>query len=216
MALASCDSSVEDDGFYVYSQVYDFKNGSQGWKGDFADYPVDDSLNYELTVAYKELPTKQGGEKFLMLSGKNDCKDLFMFIKKKIRNLNANSEYAISYEVGTASNSTFSFSNTGNEGVYLKVGAYTNEPVKLIQDGFFRMNLDKGNHGTRGGDMLIIGTIESSNENDYSLETSNNIALFKAHTNQYGELWLIVGADSAVSGVNSVFFTKISLVLTPC
>jgi hypothetical protein len=78
------------------------------------------------------------------------------------------------------------------------------------------MNLDKGNHGTLGGYMIIIGTIESSNENDYSLETSNNIALFKAHTNQYGELWLIVGADSAVSGVNSVFFTKISLVLTPC
>lgn len=215
IVLTGCESSPVNDGFYVYSEVYDFKNGSHGWKGDFADYPVGDSLNYALAVSYTELPTNQGGEKFLLLSGKNDCKDLFMFIKKKIRNLSANAEYTISYEVGTASNSTLGYSNTGSEGVYLKVGAYANEPVKTIQDGFYRMNLDKGNHNTRGNDMVIIGTLGSSVESDYSIENSNNIALFKARTNQFGELWLIVGADSGLSGVNSVFFTKVSLVLTP-
>jgi hypothetical protein len=138
-----------------------------------------------------------------------------MFIKKKIRNLNANSEYTISYEVSTASNSTSSHSGAGSDGVHLKVGAYATEPLKIMLDGFYRMNLDKGNQGTRGSDMVTIGTLESSVESDYSLETSNNIALFKARTNKYGELWLIVGADSGVSGINSVFFTKISLVLTP-
>ena len=215
IAFASCEPSPEDDGFYVYSEVYDFKNGSNGWKGDFADYPEHDSLNYALTVAYAALPTNPEGEKFLMLSGKNDCKDLFMFIKKKIRNLSANAEYTISYEVGAASNAKYGYSNTGSEGIYLKVGAYASEPVKIIQDGFYRMNLDKGNHNTRGNDMVIIGTLGSLNQNDYSIETINNISLFKARTNQYGELWLIIGADSGLSGINSVYFTRISLVLTP-
>lgn len=214
-----CESSIENDGFYVTSTVYDFRNGSYDWEGDFADYPVEDSIKYALKFDYTDLPSSLGTGKSLMLSGNNQSDDLFMFIKKNLSGLRPNTEYSISFEIKFATNvgtGTIGAGGSPGESVYLKAGAYSEEPEKIALDGYYMMNLDKGNQSSRGDDMIVIGTISSSyaNDFDYVLETRNNITSFKARTNHNGELWIIVGTDSGFEGTTTIYYTQISLVLT--
>jgi len=217
--LLSCEVSPENDGFYVFSQVYDFKNGTYQWQGDFADYPVEDSTFYELKFDHADLPANLGSGKSLMLSGNNHSDDLFMFLKKKITNLSPNTEYAVSFEVKFATNAAKNSVGAGGspgESVFLKAGAFHEEPVKVAKDGYYTMNLDKGNQSSRGEDMVVIGTIASSYTDgmNYALETLNNITSFEARSNQNGELWVIIGTDSGFEGTSTIYYTEVSLVLT--
>ncbi len=217
--IVGCDTPIADDGFYVVSKVYDFRSDSYAWEGDFSDYPVGDSAKYSLAFGYAELPSNLGSGKGLMLTGNNLSDDLFMFIKKNLSDLRPNTEYSISFEVKFATNvgtGAIGAGGSPGESVYLKAGAYTEEPDKIALDGYYTMNLDKGNQSSRGDDMIVIGTISSANANDfdYVLETRNNITSFKARTNQNGELWIIVGTDSGFEGTTTIYYTQISLVLT--
>lgn len=214
-----CEPSIESDGFYVFSTVYDFKNESYGWEGDFADYPIEDSIKYALKFDYTELPANLGTGKALMLSGNNQSDDLFMFLKKKLTGLRPNTEYSISFEVEFATNvgtGTIGVGGSPGESVYLKAGAHAEEPKKIALDGYYVMNIDKGNQSSRGEDMIVIGTISSTYANDYNyvLETRNNITVFTARTNQKGELWLIVGTDSGFEGTTTIYYSHITIVLS--
>lgn len=219
LTMCGCETLSENDGFYVFSEVYDFKNDSYEWYGDFADYPVDDSIAYELTFAYTNLPANLGSGKALLLSGNNHSDDLFMFLKKKISGLSPNTEYAASFEVKFATNAARNSVGIGEspgESVFLKAGSFNEEPRKVNHDGYYTMNLDKGNQSTRGENMVVIGTISSASTNGvyYALETRNNITSFVARTNQNGDLWIIVGTDSGFEGTSAIYYTEISLVLT--
>lgn len=214
-----CESSLENNGFYVTSTVYDFRNDSYDWRGDFADYPVHDSIKYALKFDHTELPSNLGTGKSLVLSGNNQSDDLFMFLKKKLTGLRPNTEYSVSFEVKFATNvGTGSVGAGGSpeESVYLKAGAHAQEPEKIALNDYYVMNLDKGNQSSRGEDMIVIGTISSTYANDfnYVLESRNNITPFTARTNQNGELWIIVGTDSGFEGVTTIYYTQISVVLS--
>ncbi|HEX5170298.1 MAG TPA: hypothetical protein VFW11_14070 [Cyclobacteriaceae bacterium] len=217
--LTSCETSVENDGFYVFSRVYDFSIDSYDWRGDFTEYPVGDSVAYELKFDYAEPPSNLGSGKTLILTGNNHSDDLFMFLKKRLTELSPNTEYSISFEIKFATNVSAGLVGIGGspgESVYLKVGANAEEPTKVASDGFYILNLDKGNQSSRGDDMIIIGTVSSNNayDSNYAIETRNNITSFKARTNQDGELWIIVGTDSGFEGQTTIYYTRISLVLT--
>jgi hypothetical protein len=105
VVLFGCEPSGQEDGFYVFSEVFNFNEGTQGWEGDFADYPVDDSIFYELNYSHANLPANLGFGKALLLSGNNHSDDLFMFLKKKITGLAPNADYNASFEVKFATNS---------------------------------------------------------------------------------------------------------------
>jgi hypothetical protein len=155
-----------------------------------------------------------------MLSGNNHSDDLFMFVKKKITELKPGTEYTISFNVEFATNISAGLLGTGGspgESVFLKAGAYHEEPDKRALNGYYAMNLDKGNQSTRGDNMIVIGTISSHNVYDanyYTVETRNNITAFTARSNQNGELWIIVGTDSGFEGVTTLYYTQITLVLS--
>lgn len=219
VVLLGCEPSVEDDGFYVFSEVFNFNEGSQGWQGDFADYPVDDSIFYELTYQYANLPTNLGVGKALLLSGNNHSDDLFMFLKKKITGLSPNAEYNASFEVKFATNAAKNSVGAGgspSESVFLKAGSSVHEPLKVNEDGYYRMNLDKGNQSTRGENSIVMGTIGSAytDGSNYALETMTNLTSLRAHTNQDGDLWILIGTDSGFEGTTTIYFTEISLILT--
>jgi len=218
-AISSCQTSPENDGFYIFSEVYDFKSDSYGWYGDFADYPVNDSIAYELKFEHTNLPTNLGSGKALLLSGNNHSDDLFMFLKKKISGLSPNTEYATSFEVKFATNAAKNSVGIGGspgESVFLKAGSFNEEPRKVNLEGYYTMNLDKGNQSTRGENMVVIGTISfaSTDGVSYALETRNNLSSLIARTNQNGDLWIIVGTDSGFEGTGAIYYTEISLVLT--
>jgi hypothetical protein len=85
----------------------DFTAGTDGWLGDFADYPTDPTQipKYQLEFTHAFLPdplnTSDGA---LKQSGINRSDDLFMFIKKKITGLEPGRNYTVDLKVDFASN----------------------------------------------------------------------------------------------------------------
>lgn len=210
-----------DEKFSIFSSVYDFSTDTYGWSGDFADYKAQDSLKSDLRFGFSNRPANISNfddQKSIMLSGNNQTKSLFMFLKKKVDGLIPNKEYTVVFEVEFATNvATLS----SEDSIYLKVGATQQEPKKVIQSDYCRVNIDKGNAADDSGrDMTVIGSIGTSVEytNDYTLVKKSNFSSAKkviaVHANDNGEVWLVVGTDSTYQGTTSIFYTSINIVFS--
>lgn len=212
LIASACDFSADERGIYLFSYEYDFSESQHDWRQGFSDFPSgrEDSILFELKFDYTEKP---GGGKALMLSGNNHNSDLFMFIKKQITGLLPNTDYTLTFDVELLGTVT-------GENVYLKVGATAMEPKGVIENGNVVMNIDKGVQESGGEDMISIGNTDSvDGANQYNLITrTNHLNAYDqpliAKTNSKGELWLIVGADSALKGINTIYFTKVLVVLS--
>ncbi|MDQ0195620.1 hypothetical protein [Paenibacillus wynnii] len=82
---------------------YHFNTSNEGWKGSFADLPVDYNKEiYALNYARALLPI--GGKNTtnygLKLVGANRSDDLFMFLTKKVENLTPNTTYQVKLDIG--------------------------------------------------------------------------------------------------------------------
>jgi hypothetical protein len=228
IVLSACAMSEDaNDSFYIVSYTADFSQSVDQWEADFADYPAgkDDSIRYELTSSKTSLPpTLASRQSALMISGNNYNNDLFMFIKRKVDGLSPNTAYTIVFDVQLASNTpggeTSTINDEPGESIYLKVGAVPKDPKKVIHGDSYRMNIDKGNQGDSGADMTVIGNIGvigSTANSSYALVTrsnSTNNAPITARTNSAGELWLIVGTDSAFKGTTTLYYTRIDVVFS--
>lgn len=199
---------------------FDFSNSAEGWTGDFADYPAGEEDFYELEFSYTTLPAPldetQGA---LMLSGRNYSDDLFMFVKREITGLVPNKEYTMQFFVRFATNVPEGMVGIGGspgESVYIKAGASTAEPIKVLEeDGYFRMNIDKGNQSQEGEDMLVIGNFSNEiGEEVYSLKSLSNTTNFRATASSQGSLWIIVGTDSGFEGQTTIYIDSIEVILT--
>ncbi|MCH7972961.1 MAG: T9SS type A sorting domain-containing protein [Bacteroidetes bacterium] len=197
--------------------MYDFSTGYEGWTGDFADYPITDSLFYELTFYRTNLPLPLDTNKSsLLISGNNHSDDLFMFIKRKILGLLPNTTYGLMISVVFASNAPTNAVGVGGapgEGVIVKAGASTIEPLKINTDGFFLMNIDKGNQIQPGSDMDTIGHVGVSDTTTvFTLINRNNSNhLFTITTDSNGEVWVCIGTDSGFEATTTLYFDQITL-----
>lgn len=218
-------SLSDPDGIDIYSDYYDFNEGMQGWTVDFADYPAgeDDSVGYELNFSYTNLPGTLASLKGIMMSGNNHSDDLFMFMKKKVSGLPANTVFTIVFQVEMASNAPTGAMGAGGapgESVFVKAGASTMEPKKVIdtQEDRYVLNIDKGNQFEDGEDVITLGNIAvAPSTTEYTLITRSNMNTsprFVVKTNDKGELWLIVGTDSGFEGVSTVYYTQLNFVFS--
>ncbi len=202
----------------LITQQFDFSESDYGWSGDFADYPVGDSIKYGLYFGYDPLPPNLGSTKALKISGTNYSDDLFMFVKKKIGNLKPSTAYEVAFQVKFATNATkdqVGIGGSPGESVYLKAGATPEEPVKVPVNGYYQMNIDKGNQLSGGQQMALIGNVASQTPGyEYSVVERNNGTSITATTNANGELWLVVGTDSGFEGTTTLYYTSITVLLT--
>jgi hypothetical protein len=223
MAAACAKDSNEFD---LSTHTFDFSQSEFGWSAGFSDYPVlqNDSPNYELQYKYTPCPATAGNS--IMVSGNNHSDDLFIFIKKQLSGLEPNASYLITYQVELASDAKEGEVGVGGapgDAVYLKAGASSVEPKSLIEEDEYVMNIDKGNQSQGGSDMVVIGNIAApADANGYVLISRSNTAEASnayntpivAKTNNKGELWLIVGTDSAFEGVTTIYYSVITVVLS--
>ena len=224
ITLGGC--SIDDEpSASIFTASFDFAESLDNWQADFADLPAgaDDSIFYELRYDYTNLPQNLGGKKALMLSGNNHSDDLFMFIKRKISGLAPNTTYTLVFEVELASNATQGSIGAGGSpggSVFLKAGASKTEPAKMVENGQYVLNIDKGNQSTSGQNAIVLGDIAiPGNTAGYSLISRSNVAssygpLFMAQTNSDGEIWLIVGTDSGFEGITTLYYTEINIVFS--
>lgn len=220
LTLAAC--NLRDDSYYtVFSLSFNFSENDMGWSGDFADYPKNDSVFYELLFKHDTLPANlnpNGNRKALLLSGNNHSDDLFMFIKRKISGLRPNTRYDILFNIQVASNApteAFGIGGAPGESVFLKAGMTTTEPVKVLDENdYYRMNIDKGNQSVGGADMMVLGHIGvARNTTQYTLIFRNNSSAnpFSFTTDATGDAWIIIGTDSGFEGKTTLYYVSVDI-----
>ncbi len=203
---------------------FDFASGYEGWAGNFADYPVGAENDYELEFERTALPANiDSTQKALRISGFNKSDDLFMYIYKQITGLQPHTTYSIKFNVEFASNAPTNAQGIGGppgEGVTMKAGAALYQPDRLISydygyaEGYYVMNLDKGNQVSPGADMDTIGHVGvTDTTTQFALKTNTNDGHpFKITTDSAGAVWLIIGTDSGYEGETTLYYNRITAV----
>jgi hypothetical protein len=196
---------------------FNLTEGTQGWRGGFAEYPLGQEVFYELIFDYRPLlPDLDPNEYGLFVSGHNHSDDLFMFVKRRVDGLAPNQIYLVDFaiEIGSEAGSDC-VGIGGSPAITLKAGATQIEPIAIADfSGFLRMNIDKGNQSTSGANALVLGDTGvdvDCNEPVFEskrLETPANVS-FETTTDDNGAAWLIVGTDSGFEGVTRLFYTHI-------
>lgn len=214
-AIVSCRKST-----WIAHEVFTFKNGTEGWIAGFADLPdgPDVEDEYELKFEHTGLPHPLNSDKkSLMLSGNNHSDDLFMFLKRKVDGLKPGTQYHVRIEVELATNAPTQGIGVGGspgENVFVKAGASTIEPDVVLEasSNHLRMNIDKGNQGFGGENMVIIGDLANGKDKEeYTLKTMKMSQPIRIMSNEHGELWIIVGTDSGFEGTSTVYYSKIKV-----
>jgi hypothetical protein len=224
--VAACGMNEQPGGFRIISYTFDFNNSGNDWVAGFSDYPStpDTAASFDLKFERTDLPDKSA--KAVMQSGNNHSDDLFMYMKRKLTGLDANKQYTMTFEVEFASDAKEGSAGAGGspgDNVYLKVGATPIEPNTVVESDAYVMNIDKGNQSKSGKDMIVIGNIAvPANSTGFVIANRSNAPVTSniystpvvASTNSSGELWLIVGTDSGYEGVTTIYYTKITAVLS--
>lgn len=221
LSLAHCDSGKDPANPAPQTLTYSFESGADGWIAGFADHPElktpGDSALYELASGREALPAPLDAAKSaFVLQGHNRSDDLFMFMKRKVEGLEPNQDYALTFTLRLASNAASGGVGIGGapgESVYLKAGASGAEPKPTLNNGFWTMNIDKGNQATGSAQMAVLGNVANgTSEYVYQLITRENTAApFTARTNSQGELWLIIGTDSGYEGKTKLFYDDVKV-----
>ena len=211
------------DGFRIFTYQFDFSESHHDWQAGFSDFPVNiDSTLYEFKSEYTEQTPGTNGRKSIMLSANNQSDDLFMYMKRSVDDLEPNTEYILTFEVEFASDATAGVTGSSGESVYVKVGGTAVEPKTVIESDRYVMNIDKGNQGQNGENMVNLGNITiSENATGYTVKTLSNTPNNSTYngpitvkTNSHGQLWLIVGTDSGFKGKTTMYYTKVSAVFS--
>lgn len=203
---------------------FTFNDSTEGWVGDFADYPVGEEEFYELQFAwtYLQKPIPLANKtliKGLFLSGNNHSDDLFMFVKRQIKGLKPNTLYALTYRVSLEDDilpCQLGVGGAPGENVYLKVGASQIEPEKVDVDGFYLLNVDKGFQEKSGKNAITIGDLSNIFASSTIIPEFwpigyTNVSPLQIMSDNKGHIWLFVGTDSGFESTTSYYIAQIQV-----
>lgn len=222
VALVACDEPTGMQETVQYT--FDFDADTQGWTADFVDYPVDDEDDLNLVAEHRPLPepldTRRHG---FFLSGRNESDDLFMYMVRRVDGLRPGTPYRIRFLVEFATNAPSGCAGAGGapgESVAVKAGAATEEPVRVVEDGYYRLNIDKGNQSSEGENAIVLGDIAGSSTDcfdaPYEIKTLQSDADgLSMTTDADGGLWLFVGTESGFESTTSLYYTRVEIAADP-
>ena len=205
----------------------DFRNGALGWTAGFADFAPVTAPTMELDSGIRPLPAELGmaGTGF-WITGHNRSDDLFMFLSKKLTAADGvlpRQRYQIRFKITAASSAGSNCIGVGGapgESVYLKVGATNSAPAIVLNGDLYQVNFDKGQQSQGGAAASVAGHIGNGSSN--CSDNAPFIGLAWQHTHpdlvtstELGELWLVVGTDSAFEGKTTLYYQAIEATLTP-
>jgi hypothetical protein len=203
--------------FCVYGDEFRFDHDVQGWSGDFSDYPLGDEYFYELSWGWENLPKPIDQlTKGIFLNGNNHSDDLFMFVKRKITGLQPNTLYDVEFSVVIETNAPQNSCGIGGasgECVYFKAGGSTEEPVKVLDHGFYHLNVDKGNQSEGGKNAQVIGNLAHPSVDldnvEYHPKMLSSPEPFSIQTDSKGSLWIFLGTDSGFEGLTKFYIADV-------
>ncbi|GAB5553661.1 MAG: hypothetical protein Sapg2KO_32520 [Saprospiraceae bacterium] len=194
-----------------------FEDTNADWINGFADLPADSEQTprseFELEAEFSRGPVVAA--KTYKLSGNNLSSDLFMFLSRKIEQLEPNQTYYALISVDLYSNVPAGLIGPGGspgESVYLKAGMLDFQPTVSTESGFDYLNVDKGNQGQNGTEMINLGDIaHHGTEQDYQLIQRNHSKAIEFKSNSNGEAWVILGTDSGFLGKTTLYYNEVRI-----
>ena len=201
--------------------LFTFCRDSGGWVGGFADLPADelDGELFALSFRRVAVPGEPGLLRGLRLSGANRSDDLFMFIKRQVTGLVPGARYAVGLRATLyteAGEGCFGVGGAPGEAVTVKAGAVPFEPLAVAEDGFLRMNLDKGEQASGGSDGVVLGDLAAAGARCEGgvfvpKQFASAAGAIVSAADRDGNVWLILGTDSGFEGTTTYFVTALRL-----
>ena len=173
---------------------YNFHQDTFLWTAGFADYPAGQEAFYELSSGIRYLPRKltRVPKRGFYIQGNNHSDDLFMFLKRRLTTNDGivpNQTYRVEYVITFASNAPSNCSGVGGapgEGVVLKAGASPVEPLAVLQsNGYYRMNVDIGDHQTGGAAASVAGNIANGIPCEQALGYAPFVSIQRTHQHRF-------------------------------
>jgi len=210
---------------------YSFSEGTLGWEADFSDYSIS-RVDMELISGIRRLPSelKTDAKGFYIQGNNNHNYDLFMYLRRRLGpedGVKPNQAYLVTYHLILASNAgsnCLSVIGSPGESVFLKAGAASLMPLAVVKDGAYRLNVDKGEVNLSGKHASLVGNIANGLRcKDFaSPERVPYVSITREHkhpvpvrANSKGELWLLVGTDSAYESVTGLYYQQVDVELMP-
>ncbi len=194
----------------------DFTAESHGWESGFSDFRVGDEENMELAAGHEGLPEPLSDRGYgLHVGATNRSDDIFMYWTGRIDDLAPDTRYRLEFLVEFATSAPSNCVGVGGppgEAVHLKVGATPIRPEPIDDDGYYQMNIDKGNQLSSGSDAIRIGhvgnTVSECTDWIFEMKAVESEEVFEATTDSDGALWLIVGTDSGFEARTELYYTR--------
>jgi len=192
---------------------YYFQDNFQGWVPGFSGYPENAEQNFKLSYQHSISPLSlKELNKCIHLSGLNKNQDLFVFMKRPLGNLNPNTTYLVSFKLETSGSLDLPDLN-------IKAGAISIEPRLVIMEGndgsFVRISIDKGSGASDGEQMKSLGSKTEILRNDSFklIQSDNEAAPVEVRSNEFGEVWLIIGAEAGSHESVNMFINSIAVTI---
>lgn len=210
--LWSCNEDSLDAAITVDSNFQTGTAGEDGWTAGFAGYAsTADSSQLDTVAATALLPrgldTTQYGYRILSRYSKGN---MFSYLKKQVSGFTPNKSYQMTFQVDLATR--YSASAIVDK-VTFKAGVSAKEPLTTkLASGIYAFNLDKGTGTQVGKDVLLSGSITSTNPDAryYTLlRYSNDGQPVTVTANNLGELWFYAGTDSDYKDTTIFYFDRI-------
>ena len=199
--------------------TFDFSDGTQGWTGNFADYPNGEEAFYELEYGWSGLPEPLDTNVMAVkISGNNHSDDLFSYMFTRVRLLVPNATYEATFDIELASNvATNSVGIGGSPDLALGAGGLSNPPGDTLDgSGYRRPDFEVAlQSGESNEVMKVLGTLGVTDTTTvYTLINRNNHGdPIDLTTDTDGELFLLIGFDSGFEGKTTVYFKSIKITL---
>ena len=210
-AAVSADSS---------SVKFDFETDDARFTPIYADYPCSEGVEefYEFQHDYGKVPIDGAGNG-IFISGNNHSDDLFMGYVKALGGFSPARTYhfTVSFQLATdVEGGMVGVGGSPGESVTVKCGVTPTEPAALpVEDGggaYVRLNLDAGRQSNGGRDMVAVGNMaKEENNRPGEYEVKEFTAEFDTAANVLGEVYLVIGTDSAFEATTSYYLDDISV-----
>lgn len=222
VAMTGCDMSNNENPNPVQVGEFTFEETNGGWSGGLAEYSAEiDSASIEFDFKRSALPgaidtTRHG----LRIQSHNRSDDMFMFLKRKVTGLMAEQTYKVYFEIDLGTSypeSSVGIGGSPGSSVYLKAGASSKEPSRVLDGTFYKFSLDKGNQAEGGKELTVLGNVANGLTGfEYKLVKRDNLTKpVEAKTDAEGNLWLCVGTDSGFEGLTVLYYDRIKVTLMP-
>ncbi len=200
--------------------------GPGAWQTLFSDYGEAQIGSMDREAAWQQLPEPLADRRGFRLAGRNTPDELAMLLAHPIGGLEPGTEYLVEADMRFATNVPRGCAGIGGapgESVTIKLGAAGVEPEVVESDGFFRVNIDKGNQTQGGADALAVGDMTNSQGPEYCdpaladerrwelKQVSTRGETFTATSDSDGRLWVVGGTDSGFEGRTTIYFTDFSV-----